>query len=133
MMFRLSYLDKPPCISPRHSPLTFECYRIYIQFNYSITMFFHKRSVQHFFQPSLRVFAKIHPLSNPARVHSYTLVTMPVPTVCPPSRMLKRSPGSIAMGVMSSTSSVTLSPGMTISVPFFNWRSPVTSAVRKKN
>src|SRR5229473_2588455 len=52
-----------------------------------------------------------------ARGYSKILVTTPAPTVRPPSRMAKRSPSSIAIGVMSSTFSCTLSPGITISVP----------------
>ena len=42
---------------------------------------------------------------------------MPAPTVRPPSRMAKRSFSSMAIGTISSTSTVTLSPGITISVP----------------
>jgi len=61
------------------------------------------------------------------------LVTNPVPTVRPPSLMLNRSPFSIAMGAINSTSMVLLSPGMIISVPSFNSKLPVMSAVLKKN
>src|SRR5450755_2991880 len=43
--------------------------------------------------------------------------TTPAPTVRPPSRIAKRNSFSIAMGVISSTSIDTLSPGITISVP----------------
>ncbi len=56
---------------------------------------------------------------------------VPAPTVCPPSRMAKRSPFSMAMGVISCTSTETLSPGMTISVPPSSSTEPVTSVVRK--
>src|SRR5436190_20263288 len=59
------------------------------------------------------------------------LVTTPAPTVRPPSRIAKRRPSSIAMGVMSSTFTCTLSPGMTISVPSGSVQTPVTSVVRK--
>ena len=45
------------------------------------------------------------------------LVTTPAPTVRPPSRMAKRRPSSQAIGVISSTSMVMLSPGITISTP----------------
>ena len=38
----------------------------------------------------------------------------------PPSRMAKRKPSSMAIGCISSTSIVTLSPGMIISVPAGN-------------
>ena len=57
--------------------------------------------------------------------------TTPAPTVRPPSRMAKRSPSSIAIGAISSTSIVTLSPGITISVPSGSCTTPVTSVVRK--
>ncbi len=63
--------------------------------------------------------------------YSWTFVTTPAPTVWPPSRMAKRSPGSMATGVMISTSRLTLSPGMTISVPAGSLHSPVTSVVRR--
>src|SRR5690242_16642366 len=59
------------------------------------------------------------------------LVTRPAPTVRPPSRMAKRRPSSMAMGWISSTVMVVLSPGMTISVPSGSWMWPVTSVVRK--
>jgi hypothetical protein len=45
--------------------------------------------------------------------------------------MAKRSSFSMAMGAMSVTSIVTLSPGMTISVPWGSFATPVTSVVRK--
>ena len=44
-------------------------------------------------------------------------MTMPAPTVRPPSRMAKRICSSRATGVMSSIVIVMLSPGMTILVP----------------
>src|SRR5262249_22663626 len=56
-------------------------------------------------------------------------VTVPAPTVRPPSRMAKRTPFSIAIGAISSTSRFTLSPGITISVPSGNVATPVTSVV----
>ena len=64
-------------------------------------------------------------------VYSLMSVTTPAPTVRPPSRIAKRSSVSIAIGVMSSISSSTLSPGMTISVPSGSVATPVTSVVRK--
>ena len=57
--------------------------------------------------------------------------TTPEPTVRPPSRIAKRRPSSIAIGAISLTPIVTLSPGMTISVPSGRTTSPVTSVVRK--
>ena len=67
------------------------------------------------------------------RFKSYSTMdaTMPAPTVRPPSRMAKRSFSSIAIGTISSTATVTLSPGMTISVPSGSVTMPVTSVVRK--
>jgi len=58
-------------------------------------------------------------------------VTVPAPTVRPPSRMAKRTPFSIAIGAISVTSRLTLSPGITISVPSGSFATPVTSVVRK--
>ena len=63
--------------------------------------------------------------------HSMILLTTPAPTVRPPSRMAKRSFSSMAIGVISSTSSSALSPGMIISTPSFSFTIPVTSVVRK--
>jgi hypothetical protein len=45
--------------------------------------------------------------------------------------MANRSSFSIAMGVMSVTSMVMLSPGITISTPAGSISEPVTSVVRK--
>ena len=58
-------------------------------------------------------------------------ITTPEPTVRPPSRIAKRRPFSMAMGVISSTFMSTLSPGMHISVPSGRVMTPVTSVVRK--
>jgi len=57
--------------------------------------------------------------------------TRPAPTVRPPSRIAKRIVFSMAIGVRSSTSMATLSPGMTISTPSGSLTEPVTSVVRK--
>src|ERR1700685_2923414 len=56
---------------------------------------------------------------------------VPAPTVCPPSRMAKRKPFSMATGVISSITRLTLSPGITISVPAGSSATPVTSVVRR--
>jgi hypothetical protein len=69
-------------------------------------------------------------LSRSAR-YSRTSVTAPAPTVWPPSRIAKRKPFSSATGVISVTSQLTLSPGITISTPAGSFISPVTSVVRK--
>src|SRR5687768_5938333 len=58
-------------------------------------------------------------------------VTTPAPTVRPPSRIAKRSSFSIAIGLISSISICTLSPGITISTPAGSVTLPVTSVVRK--
>src|SRR5207249_2084666 len=63
--------------------------------------------------------------------YSRISVTVPAPTVLPPSRIAKRSPFSIAIGVINSTSILTLSPGITISTPSGRFTTPVTSVVRK--
>ena len=49
--------------------------------------------------------------------YSMISVTTPEPTVLPPSLIANLSPSSIAIGVISSISMTTLSPGMHISVP----------------
>ena len=58
-------------------------------------------------------------------------VTVPAPTVRPPSRMAKPRPSSIAIGWIRSTVISVVSPGMTISVPSGSVMTPVTSVVRK--
>ncbi len=58
-------------------------------------------------------------------------VTTPEPTVLPPSRTANRNPWSIAIGLINSPVTVTLSPGITISTPAANVTIPVTSVVRK--
>ena len=60
-----------------------------------------------------------------------TSPTAPAPIVRPPSRIAKRKPFSIAIGAINSTEIVTLSPGITISVPSLRVTTPVTSVVRK--
>jgi hypothetical protein len=60
-----------------------------------------------------------------------TLATTPAPTVRPPSRMAKRRPSAIAIGLISVTTILMLSPGMTISTPSGSTTAPVTSVVRK--
>src|SRR5438034_5256480 len=63
-------------------------------------------------------------------VYSTMLVTVPAPTVRPPSRMAKRAPASSATGAISSPVISVLSPGITISTPSGRWSVPVTSVVR---
>ena len=63
--------------------------------------------------------------------YSWIFATTPAPTVRPPSRIAKRSPSSIAIGAISSTTIFTLSPGITISTPSGSSQAPVTSVVRK--
>src|SRR5262249_35594828 len=65
------------------------------------------------------------------RPYSEISVTTPAPTVRPPSRIANRSSFSIAIGTISSIAIVTLSPGITISTPWGNVHTPVTSVVRK--
>jgi hypothetical protein len=77
---------------------------------------------------------RVHAVSARSRwvdsAYSTIRVTTPAPTVRPPSRMAKRSPSSIATGVISSTPISTLSPGITISTPSGKLIEPVTSVVR---
>ncbi len=63
--------------------------------------------------------------------YSMIFATTPAPTVRPPSRIAKRKPSSIAIGAISSTVILMLSPGITISVPSGSSTLPVTSVVRK--
>ena len=58
-------------------------------------------------------------------------LTTPAPTVRPPSRIANRNSFSSAIGVINSTCTATLSPGITISVPAGSVTTPVTSVVRK--
>ena len=66
-----------------------------------------------------------------AQFYSTISVTTPAPTVRPPSRMANLNSFSMAIGAINSTSNVTLSPGITISVPSGRSDTPVTSVVRK--
>ena len=63
--------------------------------------------------------------------YSMMVVTVPAPTVRPPSRIAKRRPCSIATLWISSTVISTLSPGMHISTPSGSSQTPVTSVVLK--
>ena len=63
--------------------------------------------------------------------YSMISATTPEPTVLPPSRIAKRRPFSIAMGVISSTVMSTLSPGRHISTSAGREMVPVTSVVLK--
>src|SRR2546428_9539532 len=60
-------------------------------------------------------------------------VTMPEPTVLPPSRIAKRSPWSIAIGEISSAVIATLSPGITISTPPRHPTPPPPSLLPQQN
>jgi len=82
---------------------------------------------------------KIRPCPDPSLstrclLHSsYAMTSLmrPAPMVRPPSRIAKRCVLSMATGAISSTSSDTLSPGITISTPGAKCTLPVTSVVRK--
>src|SRR5438270_9179570 len=67
----------------------------------------------------------------PTLDYSMMSVTVPAPTVRPPSRIAKRRPFSIAIGAMRLIVSDVLSPGITISAPCASSAVPVTSVVRK--
>src|SRR6266699_2258679 len=62
---------------------------------------------------------------------SYFLILVATPAVRPPSRIAKRRPSSIAIGVINSIAILVLSPGITISTPAGNSTVPVTSVVRR--
>ena len=70
-------------------------------------------------------------LHDVIRPYSMILATTPAPTVRPPSRIAKRRPSSIAIGLISLTVMLTLSPGITISLSLGSSTAPVTSVVRK--
>ena len=78
-------------------------------------------------KPGLSTGLKIFWIFN----YSMMSTTTPEPTVRPPSRIAKRRPFSIAMGVISVHSMSMWSPGMTISTPSGSLMLPVTSVVRK--
>jgi len=70
-------------------------------------------------------------VSHVAGLYSTISVMVPEPTVRPPSRIANRSPFSSATGVINSTDTDTLSPGITISTPSGRFATPVTSVVRR--
>src|SRR5690606_29483649 len=74
---------------------------------------------------------RVFPAGTRSNGYFRILETTPAPTVLPPSRMAKRSPSSIAIGAISSTVILMLSPGITISAPPSSSTEPVTSVVRK--
>ena len=86
-----------------------------------------KRETRLCVSPFFRSSDPLPPVGN----YSSMPITTPEPTVRPPSRIAKRRPFSIAMGVISSTFMSTLSPGMHISTPSGRVMTPVTSVVRK--
>ena len=67
----------------------------------------------------------------PSLIYSTISLTVPAPTVRPPSRMANLNPFSIAIGEISSISIWILSPGITISTPVGKFATPVTSVVLK--
>jgi hypothetical protein len=64
-------------------------------------------------------------------IYSIISLITPAPTVRPPSRIANRSSFSIAIGMINSIAMLTLSPGITISIPSGSVTTPVTSVVRK--
>ena len=82
--------------------------------------------------PARSGFASQTPTRSPIRAYYWMIfATTPAPTVRPPSRIAKRRPSSIAIGAISVTTILMLSPGMTISTPSGNSTAPVMSVVRK--
>ena len=90
----------------------------------------HKLNLISFQIANFRLF-QISNLRSEIAIYSITSVIVPAPTVRPPSRIAKRNPFSIAIGVINSIDSATLSPGITISTPSGKLATPVTSVVRK--
>ena len=80
---------------------------------------------------ALRAFKRNNISHGCSRLYSRISEMVPAPTVRPPSRIANRNPFSIAIGVISLIVRLTLSPGITISVPSGNSATPVTSVVRK--
>ena len=73
-------------------------------------------------RPWLIFYTELWIITNPAFCclycnYSRILVTTPAPTVRPPSRIAKRTPSSIAIGLMISPRMRALSPGIHISAP----------------
>jgi hypothetical protein len=90
-----------------------------------------RNNFPHFSNPFLKSAGRLSRPASENYLYSTISVTAPAPTVWPPSRIAKRKPFSKATGVISVTSQLTLSPGITISTPAGNFMSPVTSVVRK--
>lgn len=61
--------------------------------------------------------------------YSKISVTVPAPTVLPPSLIENLVFNSIEIGAINSIVKLVLSPGITISCPAFKWIVPVTSVV----
>ena len=83
-------------------------------------------------QAGAAVYCSVPVLSKYKTDYFAILATTPAPTVRPPSRIAKRWPSSMAIGVISFTSMVMLSPGMHISVPSGSSMSPLRLVVRKE-
>src|SRR5437773_1996319 len=76
----------------------------------------------------LEGFLSILPTFQLSRPYFKIFVTTPAPTVRPPSRIAKRSPSSIAIGVISSIVIFVLSPRITISPTLPHSPLPLTPA-----
>ena len=91
----------------------------------------HRTRNLRFWRPALYQLSYTPSLTIAADDYSIISETTPDPTVLPPSRIANLKLLSIAIGESSSTVSVTLSPGITISVPSGKVIDPVTSVVLK--
>ena len=80
-----------------------------------------------------RLFCRVEHVYIILKEQCYSMIfaTTPEPTVLPPSRIAKRNPSSIAIGVIRVISMSMWSPGMTISTPWGSLMEPVTSVVLK--
>ena len=106
-----------------------------LRFNDSLIHFFREYPFNALFIQPLKIEKRdrFNSVSFIMRTCNYSMisVTTPEPTVLPPSLIANLSPSSIAIGVINAIVIVTLSPGIHISVPSGNCRSPVTSVVLK--
>lgn len=87
------------------------------QFFRSLLSVFRRRVILSLTLVASKPYEFSHDRSLPPWSYWMILVTMPAPTVLPPSRIANFSPSSMATGVINSISALILSPGMTISVP----------------
>jgi len=125
---------------PKSTILYFLCQEFFSYIVYRISSFVYRISLNPFIL--FFVVGRIYPphyLSYFFTIYDirytiyYSIISLTTPAliVRPPSRIAKRSCFSMAIGVISSPVTVTLSPGITISTPSGKVIVPVTSVVLK--